>query len=401
MTTGLTAVVLAGGTSRRFGTDKLGHRLGERTLLAEALSGLPVGTEVIVVGPPPSDRPDLRVVREQPAGGGPAAALVSGLRAALEGPFEAVVVLPGDAPRAGQAAVELLSRLRRAPATDAVVAVDSGGREQPLQLALRPAAARALVEAAGATAGAGASARRLLHTLSPPAVNHELSGAATFDIDTPAQLQAWLLRGSPAVDAVLTAAGRAAAGRGTDPRPVVVVLDGPSAAGKSTLASALALRTSAVVLPGDDFYDGGRFTGGTGAEQDRWSGAEVAASVFDWSRLRTEALLPLNHGEDAVYRPYDWEAGDGRLGGPKRLTSRPLVVVEGVYAARPELADLVDLSVFVDTDPDRRVRRRDARGDDPGRRRLWERGEQHYFDRVRPPGSFDLQVQPEAGQGLA
>ncbi len=390
MTAGPIAIVLAGGTSRRFGSDKLRHRLGERTLLAEALSGLPADTEVIVVGPSPPEHPELRAVREEPAGGGPAAALVAGLRAALAEEFEAVLVLPGDAPQAGHAAAELLSRLRRSPGSDAVLAMDSQGREQPLQLALRPAAARALFRAAGENAGSGASARLLVRTLTPPPLVHQLSGPATFDIDTPAQLHAWLLRESAAVDRILSAV-REVSG---SVRPVVVALDGPSAAGKSTLAAALALRTSAVVLPGDDFYSGD-LSSISSAERDGWTGAQVMAAVFDWARLREEALQPLSQGGDAVYLPYDWTAGDGRLGRPRRLAGKPLVLLEGVYSARPELADLIDLSVYVDTDLERRVSRDDARGDDPGWRRFWERGEQFYFDRVRPPASFDLRVRPE------
>ena len=49
---------------------------------------------------------------EEPAGGGPAAALVAGLRRALDESSDAIVTLPGDAPLAGKAASILLSRLR-------------------------------------------------------------------------------------------------------------------------------------------------------------------------------------------------------------------------------------------------------------------------------------------------
>ena len=45
-------VVLAGGRSRRFGTDKLAHEIDGRTLLAHTLDALPVDAEIILVGPP-------------------------------------------------------------------------------------------------------------------------------------------------------------------------------------------------------------------------------------------------------------------------------------------------------------------------------------------------------------
>jgi len=42
--------------------------------------------------------------------------------------------------------------------------------------------------------------------------------------------------------------------RGFAPAPVLVALDGRSAAGKSTLAQQVAVRTAALVIDGDDFY---------------------------------------------------------------------------------------------------------------------------------------------------
>src|SRR4029450_8477146 len=104
---------------------------------------------------------------EEPPGSGPAAAMIAGLRLALASDTEAVVVLPGDAPAAGRAAMALLSVLRSSGAA-AVLAVDRSGRPQPLQLALRPPAAKALIAAAGDLAGAGESARQLVDRLRPP-----------------------------------------------------------------------------------------------------------------------------------------------------------------------------------------------------------------------------------------
>jgi molybdenum cofactor guanylyltransferase len=182
------AVVLAGGASRRFGADKLAAELGEQTLLDRTLAGLPEAYAVIVVGP---ERPVARPVtftREEPPGGGPTAGLVAGLRAALDADPDAVVVLPGDAPAAGHGAPTLLAALVD---RDAVVAVDAVGQVQPLQLALRPDAARQLVALAGPEAGAGQSARRLVAALDPPPYRVPLDPAALFDIDTPEALEAW------------------------------------------------------------------------------------------------------------------------------------------------------------------------------------------------------------------
>jgi hypothetical protein len=79
----------------------------------------------------------------------------------------AVFVVARGIRLAGQAAGMLLSRLDSEPNIEAVVARDAAGHEQPLQLALRRAAAEKLLAAAGPRGAAGISARRLLDALRP------------------------------------------------------------------------------------------------------------------------------------------------------------------------------------------------------------------------------------------
>ena len=108
--------------------------------------------------------------------------MVAGVRRALAEPSDVIVVLPADAPLGGQAAGTLLRRLESEPRTEAVVGVDADGREQPLQLALRPPAARALVAAAGPGGAAGVSARRLLDARRPGLLTQELPPAGSSDV---------------------------------------------------------------------------------------------------------------------------------------------------------------------------------------------------------------------------
>jgi molybdopterin-guanine dinucleotide biosynthesis protein A len=187
----LVAVVLAGGESRRFGTDKLDADLGQGSLLEHAIAGLPVDTDVIIVGPERAVRRPARFVREEPPGTGPAAAMITGLRAALEAAPDAVVVLPADAPAAGAAAMILLAALHADPEATIMAATDAAGREQPLQLALRPGGAAALILAAGESMGAMRSARALLRAVQPPPSVVVLSAADHFDIDTVEDLHTW------------------------------------------------------------------------------------------------------------------------------------------------------------------------------------------------------------------
>ena len=177
-------IVLAGGRSRRFAPDKLAEMVGGQTLLDLALSTIPAECDVVLVGPRrPTVRP-VEFVREQPAGGGPAAALIAGLRHALDRSAEALLVVPGDAPHAGVGALTLLERLTADPATQAVVAVDDHGRIQPLQLALSASAAKVLIALAGPEQAAHASARALVTRLVPPVTTCQLPEEYLFDVDT-------------------------------------------------------------------------------------------------------------------------------------------------------------------------------------------------------------------------
>jgi molybdopterin-guanine dinucleotide biosynthesis protein A/uridine kinase len=385
----VTAVVLAGGASRRFRPDKLAEQLDGESLLDHVLAPLPEQvTTVIVVGAVREVTGPVIFTSEEPAGGGPAAALVAGLRRALDEASDAIVTLPGDAPLAGKAASILLSRLEGEPSIEAVVGVDASGREQPLQLALRPSAARTLVAAAGPSGAAGVSARRLLDALRPGLVTQRLEPAELWDIDTRDQLLAWRLQSSAAVSSILDLVAESAKTTG---RPVVIAIDGRSCSGKSILATAVALRSGAAVLEGDDFYRD-TLPRLTATQREAMSDAAVVDAVIDWERLREEGLLPLRAGHHATFQPYDGDANNGRLAPAKTVAAAELIIVEGVYAARPELTELVDIAVYLGLDPQTRAGRYAEREDDPEWVRFWERGESHYFRVVRPPAGFDLQL---------
>jgi len=142
--------------------------------------------------------------------------------------------------------------------------------------------------------------------------------------------------GEPLVERIAAlVAGRSA--------PLVVALDGRSGAGKSTLATAVAARLDATVVEGDDFY-----AGGTGEQWDVMTAAEKVEHVIDW-RSQRPVLEALRRGQATDYHPYDW---DGDIDGPAAhvVTVEPahVVILDGAYSARPELADLLDLRVLLD-----------------------------------------------------
>lgn len=180
-------VVLAGGRSRRFGSDKLAAAFDGVSLLDHAIAEIPADWPIIVVGPHRSLARPVDFVREEPAGSGPAAALVAGARAAQRVGAACLVSVPGDAPHGGQGAITLITLLFAAD-VDCCVGVDEQGIDQPLQIAVRRTALDRLATIPGVDV-AGASARSLLPLLDP--VRIPLPPSATYDIDTPKQAAAW------------------------------------------------------------------------------------------------------------------------------------------------------------------------------------------------------------------
>ena len=182
--------------------------------------------------------------------------------------------------------------------------------------------------------------------------------------------------------------------------PLVVAIDGGSGAGKSTLALLLANQVNGSLIQIDDFF-------AAAIPDDRWdvfSIEERLEHVFDWQRLRESAIEPLLNGRPARWHAVDFESGlrpDGTYGMRSDYTEREpskVILLDGVYSAGPQLADLVDLAVLVDVSLDERHARLAVREEKQFLARWhkrWDPVENYYLTHVRPRSSFNLVVWAE------
>jgi molybdenum cofactor guanylyltransferase len=177
-----TAVVLAGGRAARLGgRAKPQLEVGGRTMLAAVLDAVDDAAERIVVGPRQPVPPDVLIVREEPPGGGPVAALRAGL---AEVATDVVALLAGDLPFLTAA---VIGQLRAALDGDGVLVVDDGGRDQWLLGVWRTAALRTAVSGASGPT----SLRKVLAPLSPRRLRPTVDPGQPppwLDCDTPADL---------------------------------------------------------------------------------------------------------------------------------------------------------------------------------------------------------------------
>jgi uridine kinase len=141
------------------------------------------------------------------------------------------------------------------------------------------------------------------------------------------------------------------------------------------------------VIEGDDFY-----RPLPERTREALTPIEAVDLSFGWERLRDEALGPLLRGETARFRRYDWLAG--RLGeGEAEVAAAGVVVVEGVYVARPALRGYLDLIVVVHAPRALCADRLSARGEyaaaDIARRQA---ADDWYFEHQDPRRGADLVV---------
>jgi uridine kinase len=148
---------------------------------------------------------------------------------------------------------------------------------------------------------------------------------------------------------------------------LLVGIDGPAGAGKSTLATTL----SDKIVHTDDFITA------------PWT-------WYDFDRLRAQVLDPLLRDESACYQRFDWDRS--RLAEWHKVEPGGVVVVEGVGAFELRLRDAYDYRIWVEA-PREVCLRRGVERDGEDARALWEawfEREGRYWAEQAPRGSADI-----------
>ena len=125
-------------------------------------------------------------------------------------------------------------------------------------------------------------------------------------------------------------------------RQVIVSIDGPCAAGKTTLAGKLSELYDCNVFHMDDFF--------LRSEQrtpERF--AEPGGNV-DYERFQEEVLAPLKSGESFSYRPFDCKTFT--LSAPISVMPKKLTIIEGSYSNHPSFGNPYTLKIFLSVTPE-------------------------------------------------
>jgi uridine kinase len=200
-----------------------------------------------------------------------------------------------------------------------------------------------------------------------------------------------------------------AVGSVTVAHPKRVAIDGPPAAGKTTLADELAVVLRAegrhvIRATIDDFL----FPRAQRYPRGEYSAEGCYFDTHDYHALNRVLLDPLGPGGDRRFRPavYDRTADTVLVPPVTTAPADAVLVFDGVFLMRPELIDRWDVRVFVSTTLRRTVeravireRRVSPRADVERRwRERYIPSQQLYFATVRPTDHVDIIVHNDEPQ---
>lgn len=169
---------------------------------------------------------------------------------------------------------------------------------------------------------------------------------------------------------------------------MLLAIDGCGASGKSTFAKNLQMLCSDIsIVQMDDFF----------RPRVQRLPKEIAmqqiGADFDWQRLESQVLLKLRQNQAGNYQRYDWDSDT--LAEWHEVPVGGIVVVEGIYSTRHELAKYYDLRILVDCPKELRLSRGIER-DGENARHIWLNDwmptEDKYIENQKPEKEADMVI---------
>jgi len=161
----------------------------------------------------------------------------------------------------------------------------------------------------------------------------------------------------------------------------IVGISGGSGSGKSTVVSELISRLpddTVAMIPQDSYY---RDNGNKSKEEKKRINFDHPDAI-EWELLIRQLKI-LKKGKPIELPHYSY-VSCARLAETTRVQPKKIIIVEGILIlTEPSLVDLLDIKVFVDTDPEERMRRIISR-DTKERGRSYDQGIRHYETFVKP-----------------
>ncbi|MCE5172836.1 AAA family ATPase [Paenibacillus profundus] len=169
---------------------------------------------------------------------------------------------------------------------------------------------------------------------------------------------------------------------------LLIGIDGCGGSGKSTLARKLKEECSDVtIVHMDDFYLPSALIQNTPPTN------KPVGADFDWKRVLSQVLEPISQDKEGHYQRYDWETDS--LAEWHTVPIGGIVIIEGVYSIRKELANKYDFTIWVDCLREIRLARGVER-DGEAAHDMWEKNwmiaEDIYMEEHKPIERADLVV---------
>ncbi|KPB06697.1 uridine kinase [Bacillus sp. CHD6a] len=131
---------------------------------------------------------------------------------------------------------------------------------------------------------------------------------------------------------------------------LIVGVDGCGGSGKSTLANKIKSKfPNVTIVHMDDFYLPSSQIIKLNSEK------KPIGADFDWKRVLKQVLEPISQNIEGQYQRYDWETD--KLAEWHTVPIGGVVLVEGVYSIREELANKYDFTIWVECPRETRLSR--------------------------------------------